>query len=420
MGLVRQVAIIIASISLFTFIALFGALPRLRETPIGWAYRFLRYTIPRWLSKVDLWLCGGRCTAMSKRFGHYVMYERHPLILVFYLTLITGGTYMFIDGAWSYLTSFERIIVILAIPTPYLTLYLAANANPGIITPSNNRTALTHYPYDHINFFPSHICRTCHLPKPARSKHCSICRACVGRQDHHCVWLNTCVGQLNTRWFLLFLITTNLFLTLGTYLSFLCICRVAEHQQMPMAGLDRKTQITIFGIVLVDQTYTGAVFLLASICGVLSYAFTIYHAYLIWAGTTTNETAKWADWKDDIQDGIVFIADMDTESDASSTSSNTDNLPTSSRSRRRKRSSRTKKNKARGARPSEEEDATDELSNWPRKSEQKVMRIDDGEGPETLPRGWLWRRVEKLEEIENIYDLGGWRNLLDVVFPKKL
>lgn len=305
------------------------------------------------------------------------------------------------------------------IPAPYLTLYLAASSDPGIITPSNHRAALTHYPYDDLNFFPDSVCRTCQLPKPARSKHCSVCRACVARQDHHCAWLNTCVGQLNTRWFLLFLVTTNFYLTLGTYLSWAAICRVAVNEGLSMVNLDWRTKVTIFGIVLVDQTYLGAVFLLSSMCGILSYAFTGYHAYLVWAGTTTNETAKWADWKEDIKDGLVFIADPESESDASSTGSYTQDERRRRRVQRHRK--RRSKHNARGSRPSEEEEGHDPgASNWPRKSEQRIFRVDYGEGTEALPKGVLWRRVESLDEVDNIYDLGGWKNLLDVVFPRKL
>ncbi|OGM50552.1 essential cytoplasmic protein Ctr86, partial [Aspergillus bombycis] len=38
----------------------------------------------------------------------------------------------------------------------------------------------------------------------------------------------------------------------------------------------------------------------------LAMAFLVYHTYLIWAGMTTNESAKWSDWKEDVADGMVF------------------------------------------------------------------------------------------------------------------
>ncbi|KAG0179124.1 hypothetical protein DFQ29_002487 [Apophysomyces sp. BC1021] len=48
-------------------------------------------------------------------------------------------------------------------------------------------------------------CKKCHLPKPERAHHCSVCNACVLRFDHHCPWVHNCVGHFNHRYFVLFM-----------------------------------------------------------------------------------------------------------------------------------------------------------------------------------------------------------------------
>jgi palmitoyltransferase ZDHHC2/15/20 len=45
----------------------------------------------------------------------------------------------------------------------------------------------------------------CHVFKPERCHHCSVCNRCVLNMDHHCPWINNCVGFFNRKKFLLLL-----------------------------------------------------------------------------------------------------------------------------------------------------------------------------------------------------------------------
>ncbi|XP_048772948.1 palmitoyltransferase ZDHHC15B-like isoform X5 [Ostrea edulis] len=48
-------------------------------------------------------------------------------------------------------------------------------------------------------------CEKCACIKPDRCHHCSVCGQCVLKMDHHCPWVNNCVGFSNYKFFVLFL-----------------------------------------------------------------------------------------------------------------------------------------------------------------------------------------------------------------------
>ncbi|KAL2748514.1 putative palmitoyltransferase ZDHHC24 [Vespula maculifrons] len=42
------------------------------------------------------------------------------------------------------------------------------------------------------------LCTTCEILAPPRSWHCSTCRTCILKRDHHCIFTGCCIGMLFT------------------------------------------------------------------------------------------------------------------------------------------------------------------------------------------------------------------------------
>jgi palmitoyltransferase len=118
----------------------------------------------------------------------------------------------------------------------------------------------------------------------------------------------------------------------------------------------------------------GAVGFLAALTAPMPLGLLGYHVYLIWAGMTTNETGKWADLKDDMKDGFVWVCEVDP--------------------------------------PADDVDASDNGVNVRAKKIMIAFRTDNGMPPDSSGK---WRRCWKLREVENVYDLGFWENLKEVL-----
>ncbi|KAJ5287452.1 hypothetical protein N7478_003138 [Penicillium angulare] len=396
MGVIRIVALTILGISAFVFIALFGRLPAFRKTPIAFFYRLLWVHIPNGIAFVDSHYLGGRFMRTWTRTGKYMWNENHPVILIFFVGLLSIGESVFLPPAWPRLPSVHKPWVPVMVILPYVLLYKCVKTE-SFITPENHGQEMKRYPYDRVLFHPGNNCRTCELPKPPRSKHCNICRACVSRHDHHCVWLMNCVGSANYVYFMSLLLSLTVMLTYGTFLGYHLLCQTLE-ERVTLEGRAAMKAWTVYfqiwALVITADSKIGAVTLLMLMTAPLAAAFLAYHTYLIWAGTTTNESSKWSDLEDDVADGFVFKAKR----------SQIDNAPAYT-------------------------DLDDQP--WPTQSDQILVtdcdppmegfvlaedsnRVFYNSGGE-VPIDTRWKPVRSMKEVDNIYDVGLWDNFKDAM-----
>ncbi|AMD18941.1 HBR040Wp [Eremothecium sinecaudum] len=142
-----------------------------------------------------------------------------------------------------------------------------------IVTPPYNSFTYHGPPFrfDKIIFHDGVRCRTCKAIKPARSRHCSICDVCVVLADHHCIWLNNCIGLGNYELFYMFLFSNCLVLSYATLR--LPTAAPAGIWSSSNAFLSLYILVTCFTVVLISFSYTQII--------------------LLNDGMTTNEKDKW-------------------------------------------------------------------------------------------------------------------------------
>ena len=114
-------------------------------------------------------------------------------------------------------------------------------------------------------------CKKCKCGKPPRTHHCSVCKKCVMKMDHHCPWVNNCVGFRNYKFFCLFLVYT----AVGcAYVALTCILTWVIGRGHSDT---RRDNVLVFVFILV----LAVLFALTLFLG--------WHSYLVASNQTTIE-----------------------------------------------------------------------------------------------------------------------------------
>ncbi|KAI5623176.1 putative palmitoyltransferase ZDHHC4, partial [Silurus asotus] len=266
------------------------------RSPFSRAYSLLSQVVSPWIPQCIQNICYWSM--------HKIFHQRNRTFVYLHLILEAAIYGEFSYEIFGFCLEMDTTLFNVCLPYFFLAIksyvfYLCCSKDPGTLTKENHTVQLKVYEYDQKLFQEGLICQTCQLVKPARSKHCSVCDRCVLRFDHHCVWVNNCIGAQNTRFFLLYLLSVCAMagdialLTVDMLFHSVVRSGIMHAQYVDSDGQQQPVGL-LFVIQHLFMTFPRIVFMLGFVVFVffLVAGYTMFHCYLALVNQTSNEWFK--------------------------------------------------------------------------------------------------------------------------------
>lgn len=142
----------------------------------------------------------------------------------------------------------------------------AVFSDPGIVPLPNHRIDFSDEHSEGGSIAPKEdwtICTRCEMYRPPRAHHCRICKHCIRRMDHHCPWINNCVGEKNQKYFIQFLIYVGMLS--GYAISLVAWSWYSECQSCPKDIRLKQSRI-LHSVLLIMESVLFGMFVIAIAC----------------------------------------------------------------------------------------------------------------------------------------------------------
>ncbi|CAG5109793.1 Oidioi.mRNA.OKI2018_I69.chr2.g4281.t2.cds [Oikopleura dioica] len=128
-------------------------------------------------------------------------------------------------------------------------------------------------------------CQICKINVDNRTKHCRNCNKCISVFDHHCDWLNTCVGVRNYRYFIATLISAQVMLFLTFLLNLLAVVGLSVESRPMLVDSHPILTGTELGVLITSSIICVLILVMLFFVGQLF----VFHLKLIKNDQTTYD-----------------------------------------------------------------------------------------------------------------------------------
>ena len=212
----------------------------------------------------------------------------YHIIISFILITIPDILYIFtMFKIFTFSSIILAIISIIFYIPIIIFLFIGACSDPGLVERNNeyafydNRKSIIKMNIKghmvNLNY-----CYTCFHFRPPRTSHCAECDNCVENFDHHCLWLGTCVGKRNYKYFYYLLSLTSILCFIVVISSVILLIKFFRNYFK-----EKDNDILLIIIFLCVVGFIALMFLIFFLIKLL-----FLHTYLVSAGLNFYEYIK--------------------------------------------------------------------------------------------------------------------------------